>query len=158
MTQQESQLNTFLVEVFNDILRLEEQSLRSSCKNLSVSELHVLEAVDKCSAQGPPCMAEIAAALNITAGTLTISIKTLEQKGYVERKRSSKDKRRVSVALTPTARPVLDAHSVFHANLVKRVAAYLSPDQIDTLCTTLAALHHYFTVELFNGSTNQKGV
>ena len=48
MTQHEAQLNGFLVNVFNDILRLEETSIRKGpCKNLSVSEMHVLEAVEK---------------------------------------------------------------------------------------------------------------
>ncbi len=43
MTQHEAQLNGFLVNVFNDILRLEEASIRKGpCKNLSVSEMHVL--------------------------------------------------------------------------------------------------------------------
>ncbi|MFR2590866.1 MAG: hypothetical protein ACLS9Y_10725 [Ruthenibacterium lactatiformans] len=50
MTQHEAQLNGFLVNVFNDILRLEEASIRKGpCKNLSVSEMHVLEAVEKSS-------------------------------------------------------------------------------------------------------------
>lgn len=66
MTSQEQKLNDFLVGVFNDILRLEEASLRQSCGNLSVTELHVLDAVSHCA---PQCgMADIAAALKVTAG------------------------------------------------------------------------------------------
>ena len=50
MTPQEQKLNDFLVGVFNDILRLEEASLRQSCGgNLSVTELHVLDAVFHCA-------------------------------------------------------------------------------------------------------------
>ena len=49
MTSQEQKLNDFLVGVFNDILRLEEASLRQSCGNLSVTELHVLDAVSHCA-------------------------------------------------------------------------------------------------------------
>lgn len=63
MTQHEAQLNGFLVNVFNDILRLEEASIRKGpCKNLSVSEMHVLEAVEKSSvdASGTAGMAEVA--------------------------------------------------------------------------------------------------
>ena len=49
MTPTEEAINTFLVDVFNDVLRLENESLRrSGCRQLSVSELHMLEAV-----QGP---------------------------------------------------------------------------------------------------------
>ena len=102
MTQHEAQLNGFLVNVFNDILRLEEASIRKGpCKNLSVSEMHVLEAVEKSSvdASGAAGMAEVAAHLSITSGTLSVAVKTLEQKGCLVRSRGSRDKRRVTVAL-----------------------------------------------------------
>ena len=91
MTQHEAQLNGFLVNVFNDILRLEEASIRKGpCKNLSVSEMHVLEAVEKSSvdASGTAGMAEVAAHLSITSGTLSVAVKTLEQKGYLVRCRA----------------------------------------------------------------------
>ena len=91
MTPKEQKLNDFLVGVFNDILRLEEANLRQSCGNLSVTELHVLDAVARC---GPLCgMADIAAALKVTAGTATVAVKTLEQKGYLVRTRHKTDKR-----------------------------------------------------------------
>ena len=117
MTQHEAQLNGFLVNVFNDILRLEEASIRKGpCKNLSVSEMHVLEAVEKSSvdASGAAGMAEVAAHLSITSGTLSVAVKTLEQKGYLVRSRGSRDKRRVTVALTPAARSALESHAAFH--------------------------------------------
>ena len=81
MTQHEAQLNGFLVNVFNDILRLEEASIRKGpCKNLSVSEMHVLEAVEKSSvdASGAAGMAEVAAHLSITSGTLSVNITRLK--------------------------------------------------------------------------------
>ena len=56
MTPQEQKLNDFLVGVFNDILRLEEASLRQSCGNLSVTELHVLDAVFHCAPQCGICL------------------------------------------------------------------------------------------------------
>ena len=107
MTQHEAQLNGYLVKVFYDNLRLEEASNRKGpCKNLSVSEMHVLEAVEKSSvdASGAAGMAEVAAHLSITSGTLSVAVKTLEQKGYLVRSRGSRDKRRVTAALTAAAR------------------------------------------------------
>ena len=122
MTQHEAQLNGFLVNVFNDILRLEEASIRKGpCKNLSVSEMHVLEAVEKSSvdASGAAGMAEVAAHLSITSGTLSVAVKTLEQKGYLVRSRGSRDKRRVTVALTSAARSALESHAAFHETLAR---------------------------------------
>lgn len=148
MTQHEAQLNGFLINVFNDILRLEESSIRKGpCKNLSVSEMHVLEAVEKVSADASSGagMAEVASYLSITSGTLSVAVKTLEQKGYLVRSRSSRDKRRVTVALTPAAYPALESHAAFHEMLVARAAARLNRNEVAALSNALASLHAFFT-------------
>ena len=45
MADSRAQLNQFLVEVFHDVMRLEEQELlKGPFKNLSVTEMHVIEA------------------------------------------------------------------------------------------------------------------
>lgn len=147
MTQQEAQLNGFLVGVFNDILRLEENNLRQSCRSLSVTELHILDAIAQAAQNGAPGMAEVAAAVGVTGGTMTVAVKTLEQKGYVTRTRDARDKRRVVVALTEKAGPVLAAHEAFHEQLVRRACRELSGPQLDALCAALAGLHHFFQIE-----------
>lgn len=100
MTQQQQTINGFLVDVFNDVLRLEERSLRKERTGLSLTELHVLETVQRVSEERGGTMADVAAALGVTSGTLTIAVKTLEQKGYVRRERDDADRRRVIVRLT----------------------------------------------------------
>lgn len=144
MTTQEQRLNLFLVQVFNDILRLEEANLRSVCRSLSVNEVHVLDAVERCVHQGGAGMADIAARLGITSGTLTVSAKTLEQKGYLTRVRGEKDKRRVTLALTEAALPILAAHAAFHERMVKAVSCHLSPHQLDALSEALSSMHTFF--------------
>ena len=147
MDRQEAQLNGFLVGGFNDILRLEENNLRHSCRNLSVTELHILDAIAQAAAGGAPGMAEVAAAVGVTGGTMTVAVKTLEQKGYVTRTRDGRDKRRVVVALTEKAAPVLAAHEAFHEQLVRRACQKLTAPQLDALCTALAGLHEFFQNE-----------
>ena len=94
MTRQEEQINAFLVNVFNDVLRLEEENLRClGGKRLSVSEMHVLEAVQQ-QGEADVTMRQLAAGLGVTASTLTIAVKTLERKGYLVRLRPLPDKRR----------------------------------------------------------------
>lgn len=145
MTHQEAALNAFLVNVFNDVLRLEEASLyKGPCKNISVTEMHVLEAVEKHTKDTPAYMTDVAAALGVTSGTLTVAVKTLEQKGYLTRARAEKDKRRVTVALTAAALPALKAHTAFHEGLVGSVAAHLSAQELDALTAALASLHKHF--------------
>lgn len=143
MTPKEQELNDFLVEVFHDILRLEEASLRKSCNNLSVAELHVLDVISRCA---QPCgMADIAAALHVTAGTATVAVKTLEQKEYVVRTRHQTDRRRVCVRLTEKASPVLEHHQAFHTKLVRAAEQGLSEQELQALCRALARLHRHFS-------------
>ena len=93
MTQQQQTINGFLVDVFNDVLRLEERSLRKERTGLSLTELHVLETVQRVSEERGGTMADVAAALGVTSGTLAIAVKTLEQKGYVRREREGAGRR-----------------------------------------------------------------
>lgn len=144
MDKQAKELNNFLVTVFNDILRLEETNLRTgSCKNLSVSELHVLEAIHKTGEFGAP-MAEIAERLGITASTLTTAVKTLESKGYLCREKDANDKRRTFVKTTQNALAPLQQHERFHTQLVQSAAQKLTAEEINTLCTALQGLHTFF--------------
>lgn len=144
MNSTEQQINRFLVEVFNDVLHLEESSLADGpCKNLSVSELHVLEAV-QCSGKDPS-MSELASRLRVTASTLTIAVKTLEQKGYLVRQRCQEDRRRVVVHLTERADAALEHHSEFHHQLITGVSQHLTPTQMEDLARALSCLHDFFT-------------
>ncbi len=144
MNPTEQQINRFLVEVFNDVLHLEEASLADGpCKNLSVSELHVLEAV-QCSGKDPS-MSELAARLRVTASTLTIAVKTLEQKGYLVRQRCQEDKRRVVVHLTEKSNAALEHHSDFHRQLIEGVSQHLTSSQLEDLARALSCLHDFFT-------------
>ena len=73
MERGEAQLNRFLVEVFHDVMRLEEQELlKGPFKNLSVSEMHVIEAACDGQDKGSNSMAALAARLReLSAGTVT---------------------------------------------------------------------------------------
>ena len=145
MTPTEQQINRFLVEVFNDVLHLEEASLADGpCKNLSVTELHVLEAVQQCSGD-EPSMSTLAARLRITASTLTVAVKTLEKKGYLVRARCQDDKRRVTVHLTEQASAALAHHATFHEKLIEGVSGHLTEQQMQDLVRALNSLHTFFT-------------
>ncbi|MDF2951438.1 MAG: transcriptional regulator, MarR family [Anaerocolumna sp.] len=145
MNRNEEQLNNFLVELFNDILRLEETSLaKGEFSNLSISELHVIEAVFEGITDGYNTMTEIANRLKITASTLTTSVKTLEKKGYLERSKLSTDKRKVIVIPTSLAEKAYESHRQFHKDLVQVILKELSPDELATLSHALRTLHKFF--------------
>ena len=145
MERGEAQLNRFLVEVFHDVMRLEEQELlKGPFKNLSVSEMHVIEAACDGQDKGSNSMAALAARLRVSAGTLTIAVKTLEQKGYLLRERSrSLEKIKANVEANAFRQPPkwleYDA-----ANMIAKVVAVPQREDIDL------PIEEHFIVELYS--------
>ena len=89
MRKIEDILNKLLVQLFNDILQIEEKSLKNTqFTDLSITEIHTIEAIGLDRSR---TMGEIAHDLRITVGTLTTAITKLIKKGYVERKRIEED-------------------------------------------------------------------
>lgn len=84
---QEKYFNDFFVHIFNKDPRLGEQALSNvGAADLSVKELHVLEAVNDLTAQSRNTMTAIADALSIRVSSLTAAVNTLVRKGYLERR------------------------------------------------------------------------
>ena len=81
----EEQLNEVIVDTYRSILRVEENILkRSDQTDLSISEIHMLEAVGK-GKDRRRTISELAEVLNITLPSVTVAINKLMKKGYVER-------------------------------------------------------------------------
>ena len=105
-------LNQFLVEVFGQILKAEAACLAG--KDLSLRELHLIDAVCRAVDQGGDNRSTaIAAALGITAGTLTSAVNLLEKKGYLLRRRDERDKRVVHCCRPSGAGPPTRATGTF---------------------------------------------
>lgn len=143
MNQNESMIDRVLVHLFNDLLRIEERTLQKQIGDLSMREVHIIEAV--CAAQAEDnTMTVLAAMLRITVGSLTVAIKTLERKGYVLRQRSELDRRRVHVLPLPPALEVERHHRAFHERMVEAVTTAVPPEELDVLIKSLHAIYDYF--------------
>jgi len=115
-----------LLRIFDNVLLTEEKALsKGYFSNLSIAELHTLEAIGPYEARA---MSETAARLGITTGTLTVAIDRLVRKGYVERYRDSKDRRVVRICLTRQGKLAYRMHAKFHKLLVKRIMDPLSEE------------------------------
>ena len=85
--EQESILNRFLVEIFHELLRREDEAIAAGgYPELSSREMDVIKTVCAASDQENSSR-EIAQRLRITAGTLSAAAKALERKGYLRRRR-----------------------------------------------------------------------
>ena len=142
---QEKYLNDFFVHIFNKILAWEEQALSNvGAADLSVKELHVLEAVNDLTAQSRNTMTAIADALSIRVSSLTAAVNTLVRKGYLERRGEPGDRRVIRIRLTEKGGQANQLHSQFPADMIAGVAQGLNEEELNVLVHSLEQLSRFF--------------
>jgi DNA-binding MarR family transcriptional regulator len=142
MSKTISVLNELLVDIFNDILTIEQRALsEGEFKDLSITEIHTIEAIGMYEARS---MSEVAKDLKITVGTLTTAINNLVKKGYVERKRVEEDRRVVLVQLTKRGKLAYRIHDMFHKNMIRETIKDLSEQEEQVLVGSLEKLNIFF--------------
>lgn len=144
MSNVKDMLNELLVDMFNHILYLEEQGLKDAGIKLSMTEIHVIEAINKSKNRK---MSEIAKRLKITTGTLTVAIKKLEQKGYVVRTKDINDRRIVIATLTAKGERMLKIHDQFHKELIDDIISQITIEEGKVLIKTLGRVQGYLTAK-----------
>ncbi|WP_411677591.1 MarR family winged helix-turn-helix transcriptional regulator [Caproicibacter sp.] len=142
----ERELNELLVDTFRSILKVEEDTLKSTRIDLSISELHLLEAAGKNRDQGRT-ISELAQELDITLPSVTIAINKLLKKGYVKKVKSGDDARMVFVVLTKLGRKVDNAHRYFHRQMVRKVSSELSEEEKQILARGITKLDDFFKMK-----------
>lgn len=142
------ELNSFLVDVFHSILRIEAQDLKAAgYKDLSISEMHVIEAACLLEPEGKNNSRDIAASLGITPGSLTAAINVLEKKGYLLRSPDPTDRRRIHISPTKTGRKAESAHRRIHELMIEEVAKNLDPQELQILLRALQSISTFFNSE-----------
>jgi len=134
-------INELLVDVFNHILSIEADILRQKGVRLSMTEVHVLEAVRNVET---PTMGNVAHKLRVTLGTLTTSVNVLVKKGHIIRERDESDRRKVYLKLTDTAHHVLKIHDDFHDDMVDSLFKDLQLEKDEVLMKSLENISQYF--------------
>lgn len=135
-------LNQLLVDIFNDILLIEQNAIKNSeLGDLSITEIHTIEAIGK---QSERTMSEVAEDLNITVGTLTIMVDKLVKKEMVERFRTDIDRRVVFVKLTKKGEIVYKLHERFHHEMIRNIIEGLDENEEKILISSLEKLKVFF--------------
>jgi DNA-binding MarR family transcriptional regulator len=142
MSQAKALINELLVDVFNHILDIEEDTLHSRGVKLSMKEVHILEAVR--NGGESPIMTKLAQKLQVTVGTLTIAIGRLVAKNYVIRRQASDDRRKVMIFLTPKAEEILRIHDAFHEEMIEALIEDMELEEDEVLLKSLENIVHYF--------------
>ena len=135
-------LNNLLVNLFNDILDIEQKALiTDEFKDISVTDMHIIEAV---GIDEPRTMTAISKLLGVTMGTLTIGMNGLVKKGYVLRVRSTKDRRIVYASLTEKGLSAYMHHKNFHKSMIESVMKNLTEEEASVLTKAFVKLEDFF--------------
>lgn len=138
-------LNSIIVDLFKNVLTIEEKSMKlRGVKDLSMSEIHVIEAIG--SGDGK-MMSEVAEKLDVTMGTLTTSISKLEKKGYAIRERDLLDKRVVIAKLTRKGQLIEKIHNNFHEEMIEHLIIDLKLEEDKALLQALININNFFIKE-----------
>ena len=144
----EEQLNEVIVDTYRSILRVEENILkRSDQTDLSISEIHMLEAVGK-GKDRRRTISELAEVLNITLPSVTVAINKLMKKGYVEKVRGEEDGRIVYVSLTRRGRRIDSAHRYFHESMVRSIIRDMTESEMQALYKGVMKLDAFLKEQL----------
>lgn len=145
-----SEVFTQTYTLFN---RVEQNMLtRSKKMNLTISEFHLIEAINKNPLRGR-MISELAAELMITPPSVTSAVNKLEKKGYVVRKKSIEDGRQVYVVLTDDGKHVDRIHKRFHKSMAKSISAGMNTQEKNLVLGCIDRMNE-FLKQRVNKSSN----
>lgn len=134
-------VNTLFFGLYNDIQRAEDEAQKKGVFNdLSLAEVHTIEAIGM---YGAKSMSEVAKKLDVTMGTLTVGVKNLVAKGYVNRTRSETDRRHVLISLTGKGRLMYRVHQKFHLEMIKAAVVGLSEYEAEVAKNVLERINGF---------------
>ena len=126
-------LNSVLVDLFNDILNIEERALiTEEFKDISVTDMHIIEAI---GIEEPRTMSTISKSLGVTMGTLTVGINGLV---------GEKDRRIVYASLTDKGIAAYRHHENFHKDMIGHITKDLTKEEAEVLTKTFIRLEDFF--------------
>ena len=134
--------NDVLVKLCNRILSIEEEAItKASALGLTMSEIHVIEAIGDME---PRSMSEVAADLGVTIGTLPASVNRLVHKGHVPRSRPENARRVVLVTLTDKGMVAYRMHERFHQRMIDSILKGLDEDEQKSILHAAEKLYQFF--------------
>ena len=135
------QINGALVNVFNNVVWIEEASLRESKFNdITIKDMHTIAAISMYETR---TVSQVAEMVHLTPSAMTSVIDKLVKKGYVERRRDDEDRRVVHLVLTHSGRTVFRAHEAFHRGMAHSLFDSLSDDEAAAVRKAVINLQEY---------------
>lgn len=158
MASFEAQLNSLLVRAYRSIEFIEDQQLANAARlNLTIGEIHLLEAVGSSSDYpNGKTISEISEYLRISLPSVTLAINKLLKKGFVEKRRSEQDGRKVHVLLTHRGERVNRVHAHFHHRMARAIAEELTAEEKSAMLRGMEKLNEFFDLSLHKKKLSEK--
>lgn len=136
----DSVIDHFL-EVSSKIYAQERRMLdENGFTDLTLNEVRVIAQIKRLD---KPTMSQIASKLSLSLGTLTTAIIKIEQKGYLNRVQSKKDKRVYTPKLTKKGKLAADSYNVFFHDIVLACNTIFKGNDLHVMKRWLDFLHEY---------------
>jgi DNA-binding MarR family transcriptional regulator len=137
-------LNDMLMEVYHNILRVEEDFLQNNHRiNLTIREMHLIECVGMDRENGKT-VSEIADYLKVARPSVTVAVNKLERKGYLSKNGCHTDGRVVRVTLTREGRKVYLYHNRYHMCMIHEIEDEFGEEEQAYLVRVIAKLNNFF--------------
>jgi len=138
------ELNTLMVDTYRIINQTVEEVLKNfNNLNLNINEMHMIEVIARPPASGKT-ISDIAQEMHLSLPSVTVAIKNLEKKGYVEKQKDAHDKRMVCVHITRLGRKANAVSRYFHREILLEVTRGMSQEEKNVLLASLQRLNSYF--------------
>lgn len=137
-------LNSMLMEVYHNIMRVEEEFLQTNHRiNLTIREMHLIECVGMERDTGKT-LSEIADYLKVARPSVTVAVKKLEKKGYLMKSGCDTDGRVVHVTLTREGRKIDTYHKQYHLGMIREIEDEFDDAERDYLIRVIGKLNKFF--------------
>lgn len=134
-----AQINHAIIEFFEKLSSWEHDIVRE--KGMTLPQMHTLEVL---GIHGAMRMKELAAAMGITTGTLTVQVDRLEAKGFLRRIPHETDRRSINVELTETGRELFREHDRLHLRLTEELVSACPKEDRAALLRCLTLMNEEF--------------
>lgn len=139
----EKRINHLLTDTYKNVVKVEENMLKSTQSPLSISEIHLLEAVG--NAEGhTQTVSALAETLDITTSSVTIAVGKLVRRGYLLKDKSLLDGRSVCITLTREGEKIHRLHRYFHMKMVRSLVENFDEGERRALLSGLEKLDKFF--------------
>ena len=130
-------VNDVLEEYYKLFYKTEDMALKRGIKALTHTELHIIESIGE---NTQLTMNELADRIGITMGTATVAISKLSDKGYIDRARSTTDRRKVFVSLTKKGVDALTYHNNYHKMIMASITESIADKDLEQFVKTFEVI------------------